>query len=55
LEEHFDPESIPKEIGGLWEAPEPEVDLWDDDFDVSSWKKRSWEVIQEGGVYKVVK
>ncbi len=55
LSEHFDRSTIPTEIGGDWEAPEPEVDLWDPQFDVHAYKKRPDEVIEEDGVYYIKK
>jgi hypothetical protein len=52
LSDHFDPNAVPAEIGGLWEAPEPEVDLWDPDFDPAAWKIRPWETVEDNGVYR---
>lgn len=55
LSDHFDAAAIPKEIGGEFDAQEPEVDLWDPTFDVAEWRARPWEVIEEDGVYKINK
>ena len=53
LADHFTPETIPTEIGGLWEMPDAEVDLWEDGFDFTAWKQRPEEVIEEYGVYRI--
>ena len=33
LSEHFDAATLPREIGGEWDSPEPLIDLWDPEFD----------------------
>ncbi len=45
LPEHFDASVLPREIGGDWDAPEPQVDLWDPNFDVKSYHADPNEVI----------
>lgn len=52
LSEHFTPAAIPTEIGGEWDMPEAEVDLWAEGFDYKQWRVRDFEQILDNGVYK---
>ena len=52
LDEHFTPDTIPTEIGGNWEMPDAQVDLWEEGFDFRQWKMRPDEVIEDDGVYR---
>ena len=43
-------DAIPTEIGGAWDAPEAEVDGFEDGFDPASWRAKPEEDIREDGV-----
>lgn len=54
LADHFNPNTIPREIGGLWDQPEPDVDMWDSGFDPRNWHKKPNEDIQEDGKLQIL-
>lgn len=39
-------ESLPKECGGLWNDPEPQIDLFAADFDINAYREPEGEFIE---------